>query len=229
MLRSRRARLIASAVYFLPSAQSVPTVRSRLPRALQPRADRNVARRLPNIDQPLSRPIGRIAQRRECRLSCACMPLMMCRPALSASMSAGIQVSAMNPPELATPMTSDWAPRDRASAGDELRQASRHRRPGERKLADATACRPVAKTESGLRVARLRRVPQKQEVGRRKIEHSGAHGQGRVHGDYAQPQKATSTARPRVRGCTGTVPMKPGLGVDMLLVIRPSESVRLRA
>ena len=117
-------------------------------------------------------------------------------------------VRAMMPPLLATPMTIARAPAaapgpGRAGAGlVTLAPGRRTRR---------RTARPVPQAEGRLGEAGLGRVSQEQEIGRGEVEHSGAHGEG-VAGDDAQPQKATSTARPRVRGCTGTVPMKPAIG-----------------
>ena len=50
--RFSKARAMASAVYFLPSAQSVPTVSSRLPARLRPDGDRDVGGRAAHVDQP---------------------------------------------------------------------------------------------------------------------------------------------------------------------------------
>ena len=61
------ARAIASAVYFLPSAQSVPTVSSRLPLRFRPGRDRDVRRRRPDVDQPPARVARRRSEARECR------------------------------------------------------------------------------------------------------------------------------------------------------------------
>src|SRR5271155_251221 len=48
------------------------------------------------------------------------MPLMISSPDSSASMSEGTQLSPITPPAFATPMTSAFAPRARASLGDRL-------------------------------------------------------------------------------------------------------------
>ena len=73
----------------------------------------------------------------------------------------------MNPPELATPITSDLAPFATASAGVSLGRPVVTVALGEREFADAAIGGPVAQTECGLGVARLGRVAEEQEVGLR--------------------------------------------------------------
>ena len=59
--RSWKARASASAVYFLPSAQSVPTVSSRLPLRLRPEPIGNARRRRADVDQRPSAALRRLA------------------------------------------------------------------------------------------------------------------------------------------------------------------------
>src|SRR5688572_30788155 len=117
--RRRNSRASISAVYFLPSAQSVPTVSRRLPVRLRPDAIGMPAggRRTSMSRRPKRRAAAsssRLSDRR------ACIPLTISRPVSSASISAGIHSAFSVPPRLATPMTSDCAPRAYASAGFKL-------------------------------------------------------------------------------------------------------------
>ena len=89
--RSANARAIASAVYFLPSAQSVPTVSRRLPVRLQAGADRDVRRRSADVDQLAAEPLAPARRCPGMSASRECMPLTISRPASSACSSAGIQ------------------------------------------------------------------------------------------------------------------------------------------
>ncbi len=107
--RAARPRPSASAVYFLPSAQSVPTVRMRRP-----------ARGLPLAMGISAGGVRTSIRRRPWRTAASfstanwsrrtCMPETMSRPAASASASAGTQLAGMLPPGAATPMTMAVAP-----------------------------------------------------------------------------------------------------------------------
>ena len=70
--RSVKARAMLSAVYFLPSAQSVPTVSRLLPLRLRPVADRMSARRHADVDQAAAEPRGRCVEGRQARAGRAC-------------------------------------------------------------------------------------------------------------------------------------------------------------
>ncbi len=114
--RALKARAIASAVYFLPSAQSVPTVSRRLPLRLEP-----VPQGMFGGGTRTS--ISRRPQRAAAAASAGtepsftCRPLTMSSPASSASTSSGTQVGPITPPVLAMPITRPRAPRTRASFG----------------------------------------------------------------------------------------------------------------
>ena len=60
--RAAKARAIASAVYFLPSAQSVPTVSRRLPLRLRPVAIGMFCGRRADVDQPPAEPFGAVSK-----------------------------------------------------------------------------------------------------------------------------------------------------------------------
>ena len=60
--RDCSARAIASAVYFLPSAQSVPTVSSRFPLRFSPVPIGIFVGRPADVDQPRPQPLGRFLQ-----------------------------------------------------------------------------------------------------------------------------------------------------------------------
>src|SRR5262245_42264612 len=114
--RRVNSRARTKAVYFLPSAQSVPTVSRRCPLRLRPDAigipaggRRTSMRRRPRRRAAASS--SRLSERR------ACMPLTMSSPASSASINAGSHSAFNVPPRLATPITSERAPHERASAG----------------------------------------------------------------------------------------------------------------
>ena len=108
---------MASAAYFLPTAQSVPTVSSRLPRRLRPvpvrrslGARRTSTSRLPER-AAASATAGRLP-------SGVCMPLATSKPSSSACASVACQVSGSRPPGLTAPTTSVRAPRLPASGTD---------------------------------------------------------------------------------------------------------------
>ena len=116
MPRALSARVSASAVYFLPSAQSVPTVSTRLPVRCLPVATGNVpptwrtsTRRRPARSAARTRR-GKLVRR-------VCMPLTTSRPASSAASRSSSQCSGRLPPVGATPTTSDPAPLAAASRG----------------------------------------------------------------------------------------------------------------
>ena len=114
--RLRNSFSIASAVYFLPTAQSVPTVRSRRPLRFLPVPGMNdcAGWRTSMRWRPL-----RFAAAAICGTpsSGSCSPEATSSPASSAETMVEIQDGAMKPPSLAMPMTSVRMPRALASAG----------------------------------------------------------------------------------------------------------------
>ena len=118
MLRRCNSRVMASAVYFFPNAQSVPTVRRRWPLRLRPVA---VGMSQPGACEHRSAGVyifGCDAQ----RLNVAQGPVhptpTRSSPASRAATRGGIQESRTDPPMLATPMTTARAPRRHASRGE---------------------------------------------------------------------------------------------------------------
>ena len=87
--RAAKARASASAVYFLPSAQSVPTVSRRLPVRLRPVPHRDVRAAACGRRSAAGRSAPRRPSVAASSASFACMPLTMSRPDSSASTSSG--------------------------------------------------------------------------------------------------------------------------------------------
>ena len=160
---------MARAVYFLPRAQSVPTVRSRRPERFKPDA--------------IGIPAGgvRTSNSRRLYLSAAdckpgrldsrmCMPDTRSSPASRASRSAPYQLGGMWPPALATPITMLRAPRAAAALGSRLRQPQRDTRSRQGVLADATIPRPIAQAERRLGETRLGDIAEEQKIRLRQHE-----------------------------------------------------------
>ena len=147
--RAWNARASASAVYFLPSAQSVPSVSRRWPVRGRPDATGMPRGRLPHVDQAPPESLGGFAQHGEVaqpRMHAADRgrgPLPSLRPARRAT------TGGMNPPALATPITIACAPAACACAGvrngrpvrDRRARAARTRRGSVRAPSRATRTR----------------------------------------------------------------------------------------
>jgi hypothetical protein len=108
--RARSARVNASAVYFLPNAQSVPTVSKRRPERRAPLATgifaggvRMSISRRPNL--------AAVSRNGSTCASLTCIPDTRSSPASSAPTRAGTQAPGIRPPGAATPITSELAPR----------------------------------------------------------------------------------------------------------------------
>ena len=116
MPSSRIARCSASAVYFLPTAQSVPTINSRLPLRFLPLAAGMPAggRRMSISRRPVR---AAAAASSGTAANGMCMPLTMSNPASSASTSVAVHCGCRAPPTGATPMIRLRAPAAAASAG----------------------------------------------------------------------------------------------------------------
>ena len=129
----------------------------------------------------------------------ACMPLTMSSPASSASTRAGTQCRAITPPALATPITSERAPRRRGlgrrqrgqAGGDASRRAARY-------SPTHLSARPVAQAEGGLGIAGLGRVAEEQQIGRRQVERRTPRAVARLRVDVARTSERAASAQPRL-------------------------------
>ena len=152
-----------SAVYFFPSAQSVPTVSNRLPVRLRPLAIGMLLRRRSHVDQSTSMPLSCNSQRRrvsESRVHAAddIEPRLQCTE----------QMRQPAVDDLAADVRD--ADHHRASArrarlrGTQARQPERDGAVRARPLADATLARPIAKAECRLRIRRLGHIAEEQQI-----------------------------------------------------------------
>ena len=160
---------MASAVYFLPRAQSVPTVRSRRPERFKPDAigmpaggvRTSISRRL-YLSAADCKP-GRLDNR-------TCMPDTRSSPASSASSSAPNQARRYVAAGVGNANHHAARAASRRCPGVETRQPQRDARSGQGVLADATIPRPIAQAERGLRETRLGDIAQEQKIRLRQHE-----------------------------------------------------------
>ena len=107
---------MASAVYFLPTAHSVPTVSSLLPPRLIPLPTGRLAG---GLRTSISETPALSAASASPGTSCSdeCVPATISRPASTASKRLLVHSGGIIPPNPATPQTKDFAPAAAASAG----------------------------------------------------------------------------------------------------------------
>ena len=160
------ARVSASAVYFLPSAQSVPTVSSRLPlrRTPVPTGKRSSLCRTSCSVRPQRAAVSRIASTEPSRV---CMPLTMSSPASIASQIGAIHCGEILPPTGAMPISNERAPCATASAGVRRGKPMSTVPPGRLHCATQASGRHCRTPNAVLAFESLRSSPRKRRYGSR--------------------------------------------------------------